>query len=690
MRVLAKFFLSSVLAVFAVVAYGGIEDLKPPYPLPKTYEGNFVYFEDIPNTLFLLGEVEANTALKFRRALRDHDISKLVLLSEGGDVDTGLSIALIARDKGLKTYIPKLPEVREVLKEVLPETLGCMSACSFIYFGGESRFSNGAIGIHQISSVIDDDRAEVSVPLKEAVEHVEQRSQNSVAEIISTLNSLDVSPEIYEYMFETRRMYFLNDRQVDLVSNGSSESWHNKADTRVQEYYRFAQLVMEIFADENDIDLASPSKPTPQSPTKGRPSAVDPVSADPTVVQIQTLLNRHQCNAGPVDGFIGDKTRDAFARFAEALALTEQQLRSFEAPQFIELMERTEFPACGQKYSYLEQLPKHYGPSTYDNERSLVGRWEITEECKSGSSNRGTAVLSAPGYEYFAGLGDRAVVYDFYLEVKGLVISGKFYEIAGGSQIRIRFENAPTEMQEMAKRYTGIVRSNRVYFSLREGNCTLIGNRVPESSRTPKVQTNVDKNIVREIQTTLNEKGCVAGVPDGVMGASTGRAMRRFLSAATLPLNMFDARSASEILQTIQRYSYVSCEQKTETTYQKRDSIVNASSLVGDWAVLEKCTIGTNIRIVRGQATVMNKEPQIRPDPKFDTVGYEVFFVNEFKDKFNGRLTESRRTIVANLDPLPSNKVKEKLSYTLSISADRDTLSSNNQTCTMNAYRIKK
>jgi len=282
------------------------------------------------------------------------------------------------------------------------------------------------------------------------------------------------------------------------------------------------------------------------------------------------------------------------------------------------------------------------------------------------------------------------VVYDFYLEVKGLVISGKFYEIAGGSQIRIRFENAPTEMQEMAKRYTGIVRSNRVYFSLREGNCTLIGNRVPESSRTPKVQRNVDKNIIREIQTTLNEKGCVAGVPDGVMGASTGRAMRRFLSAATLPLNMFDARSASEILQTIQRYSYVSCEQKTETTYQKRDSIVNASSLVGDWAVLEKCTIGTNIRIVRGQATVMNKEPQIRPDPKFDTVGYEVFFVNEFKDKFNGRLTESRRTIVANLDPLPSNKVKEKLSYTLSISADRDTLSSNNQTCTMNAYRIKK
>ena len=580
--------------------------MDPPFPKPTHYEGSFTYFPDIPNTLFLLGEVKPDSELKLRRAIRNHDVTRFVLLSPGGSVDAGLSIAQIARDKGIYTYIPTLPDVNERTARALPEVLGCMSACSFIFFGGETRYANGPIGIHQIRSSVDPkDIKDVEVPLQEAMDHFEQSSQTSVAEIISTLNSLDVPPEIYEYMFDKRKMYFLNDRQTASVVNGAEEDWQRIADQRVNDYFQFAQLLME----ELDKERGEEQVQTQEDSDKE------------TLIAIQTLLNKHGCDAGPADGIIGERTKNALLRFAEAKSLTEQQLREYSTEAFIELLKSTPFPACPDMPEPIVDLPIPSGQTTFDGNTSLVGSWKITEQCPSntGKKNYGSATISTPRYEYFTDLGGKSIKYDFYLQVKGFVFNGAIYESTKNSSIRIRFNDASQEMKDITNKYTGYITTDRNGFSFKSPDCSLSGDRVsPISKTTPPVSEPVKPAV-----------------------------------SSTSPL-------------------------------------FSKTSLVGDWAVLEKCKVDGDVRIVRGQATVTAQQFDPKPDSKYDKVKYEVFYINQFEDKFDGWMSESERSLYLELKALAGNKYKSDLKYRFDMSSDRNTMLSTTPNCTTNAYRIKK
>lgn len=607
-----------MLSVTSSMVFANLEDMDPPFPKPTHYEGSFTYFPDIPNTLFLLGEVKADSELKFRRAIRNHEIEKFVLLSPGGSVDAGLSIAQIARDKGIYTYIPTLPDVNERTAQRLPEVLGCMSACSFIFFGGETRLANGPIGIHQIRSAVDPKEIEgVEVPLQDAMEHFEQNSQATVSEIISALNSLDVPPEIYEYMFEKRKMYFLNARQTRSVVNGSDEDWHLIADKRVNDYYQFAQLLMEELDKENDASDTIEKPSTQQNIPK-------PNSEKEVLRTVQILLNQHGCDAGPADGVLGNRTKEAFVRFADANSLTEEDLRKYDTDSFITLLRNTPFPACTRSIPTKQDLPQPFGPATFEGNHSLVGTWDIVEQCPSngGRKNYGAATISAPGYDYLEELGGKAIKYDFNLQVKGVVVSGFIYESIRSSNIRIRFDNdTPLEMRNLALDYSGYISSTRDGFKLTTSECSLIGDRKKTKITSKRITENTSKPIDKEVY---------------------------------------------------------------------KSPLLNKSSLVGDWAVLEKCKQNGNVRIVRGQATVTAQQFDQKPDSKYDSVKYEVFFINQFKDRFDGWMNESERSLYLELKALPGNQYKSDLKYRFEMSKDRNVMLSTTPICTTNAYRIKK
>ena len=107
------------------------------------FYGSFLYTDTVPNALFFFSDIEKNDSFELRKALRNHDIDTLVLSSKGGSVWEGLSMAGIIHDKGLTTYVPKLG---------LEGRGDCASACSFMFFAGNTREAEGEVGVHQFYS----------------------------------------------------------------------------------------------------------------------------------------------------------------------------------------------------------------------------------------------------------------------------------------------------------------------------------------------------------------------------------------------------------------------------------------------------------------------------------------------------------------------------------------------------------
>ncbi|PYE41637.1 PAN domain-containing protein [Rhizobium sp. PP-F2F-G20b] len=136
--------------------------------------GPFSIEEANPTVIKLNGEIDAGTALNFRRALQAAPSAKLLTLnSPGGAVQMALLIADDVASKGISTFIPKGSE--------------CYSACAYIFLAGVERLAEGALGVHQISS---DTSNLVS-------------AQMSISDIIDVLNRFETPVEVMTWMFKT-------------------------------------------------------------------------------------------------------------------------------------------------------------------------------------------------------------------------------------------------------------------------------------------------------------------------------------------------------------------------------------------------------------------------------------------------------------------------------------------------------
>lgn len=177
--------------------------------------GPFVYFDEVPKALFLLGEIEVGSSSEFLRALRRHEISILVLHSQGGVVSESLLIGEIVSKNRLATFIPKGTTLRDYVldgkwREGEPFKAQCLSACSLVFFAGWPRAAQGILGVHQIS--LSDDPEFLSSSLVREI-------QNSLADIISQLNSYPLVPDfVLERMLSTEEMYIFNEQEADAAS----------------------------------------------------------------------------------------------------------------------------------------------------------------------------------------------------------------------------------------------------------------------------------------------------------------------------------------------------------------------------------------------------------------------------------------------------------------------------------------
>ena len=160
--------------------------------------GSFLHSEKVPNALFFFDYIEKNDNFEFRKALRNHDVDLIVLSSRGGSVWEGLSIAGIINDKGLNVYVPKTSVKGDG---------NCASACSFMFFAGETRNVEGKLGVHQFLSK--------EKEKKEKIVEIQKNSQFTVSEIIGYLNEFEKPPWDFERMFQQSEMYYF--KKTELV-----------------------------------------------------------------------------------------------------------------------------------------------------------------------------------------------------------------------------------------------------------------------------------------------------------------------------------------------------------------------------------------------------------------------------------------------------------------------------------------
>ena len=154
----------------------------------STSYGSFVHAEQLPNVLFLTGEISGSESFELRRAMRDHEIKLVVTASPGGNLYEGLQIAAILHDNGIATYVP--------------EGAQCESSCAIIFLGGTSRMLLGELGVHQFFSGSDDAHADAPQSVTTAV------TQYTTSEIIGFMNEFETPPFVYEKMFGTTDIYY--------------------------------------------------------------------------------------------------------------------------------------------------------------------------------------------------------------------------------------------------------------------------------------------------------------------------------------------------------------------------------------------------------------------------------------------------------------------------------------------------
>lgn len=333
--------------IFGTLFYGSVfasekQTVRPELPsMPssliglKKY-GFFSYFPSDPETLYLINqEITFDYRLiDFQRIIKRLNIKNLVLWSPGGSIERALELSYAINNLGISTYIPKYTE--------------CSSACSFLFLAGNPRYSSGKLGVHQF--YIPDDAL---VSRKETMEKTLKRS----AEINDALFAFDAPNEIITAMGDTppNSMYYFEKESLNKINTGASSNFEvqeslladrdsyylaldkYKADLLAFEKHqekvkekKKQEATNEPVITKNSVEKTEKTKLTSvitideKAPliVKTKPTERLPENnpkADPNVMELQRLLNRHLCDAGVEDGFMGAKTQSALRRIQERL-----------------------------------------------------------------------------------------------------------------------------------------------------------------------------------------------------------------------------------------------------------------------------------------------------------------------------------------------------------------------------------
>ena len=209
----------------------------------------------------------------------------------------------------------------------------------------------------------------------------------------------------------------------------------------------------------------------------------------------------------------------------------------------------------------------------------------------------------------------------------------------------------------------------------------------------------IARRIVAKIQALLNEHNCNAGVPDGIAGKKTEDATLRFAEATGYEFED-GPDTIIRFIEALENTKRPACgvtkPPKKETA--KSEPIPNkGQSLVGDWAVLQRCKIGTSNRILRGQISLTNLVIKGGSTP---TANYDAYYVTQNRDEFTGTVTEmlwrKDNEIYVTLSRT-SNPADKIVIYGSDINTDRSAIKvrdadfeqgASNGKCTLDVYRV--
>jgi len=447
----------------AISVYAADSDAEIDLTDNQSYEGGFVYFSSVPKTLFLMGDIGkdvtgSSVGIALRRAIRNHDISNLVLISGGGRVNVGLEYAAIIHDKNIDVYVPK--------------DAYCYSACSYIFFGGNDRYAEGDVGVHQFYANTD---------REDKVARTQQSAQFNVSDIIAILNSFGVPPRIYEHMFGTvgSDMYILKEDELSELGVGERRDWHDDVD-------KLLAVISEEMADD---------KPDQVIFSEPEPLVTEQELVRRAFVHVQTLLNEHNCGAGKPDGIVGPKTEAAFERFVRATGVSINFDADNAFEQVINALESHKRPACGvtrviDKPNKQAPIQSPVRPVYPRDGTALLGDWAVLQRCKVGVNTRivrGQLTLTD------ANKGQYATVYDAYYvsQFKDQFVGALREQDSGAKETVINISLTPLGTNKVYKGNISIrggkISNDRDSLSISqeailegrpEGNCTLDAYRI--------------------------------------------------------------------------------------------------------------------------------------------------------------------------------------------------------------------
>jgi hypothetical protein len=221
-----------------------------------TKYGSLQHHTELPEALFLVGEIRDGDSFELRRAMRDHDIRLVVAASPGGSVYEGLQMASILHDRGINTYIP--------------EDASCESSCAKVFLGGSKRMVLGELGVHQFYS------GTPNAARQERKDVTTSVTQYTTSEIIGILNEFETPPFVYEKMFATTDIYYFKGAEKQRLNIGADDEFFLDQVSRIDDFLVLQPSVLEREARPPALPAIPPSDPvvtaapSPQQPSENR------------------------------------------------------------------------------------------------------------------------------------------------------------------------------------------------------------------------------------------------------------------------------------------------------------------------------------------------------------------------------------------------------------------------------------
>lgn len=179
------------------------------------------------NLIILSGEVDARSALHFRRAIDAAPNARHIILnSPGGLVQTALLIADDIHRREMNTFVPR--------------DAGCYSACSFLFFAGIERIAVGELGVHQVWG-----------PSADA-----SSAQVTVSDIIEVLASFDTPTEVLTRMLRTPpdSMYVFSQSELSELGLNRQGRGQNEATVASTRLFDHNGSAIRWVMNDNKID----------------------------------------------------------------------------------------------------------------------------------------------------------------------------------------------------------------------------------------------------------------------------------------------------------------------------------------------------------------------------------------------------------------------------------------------------